>query len=357
MGSTETPPVDPPDSLQGRIEAAISQARQRDLLTTNAFWTIFHGMLGLGLEVTLYNPDTGQRVPALDYISNGGEVRGLRFFPTKYGLDVEGGQLGGPQQAFVGQGHQDQFLAEMAQWGLPTDHKFMVHGKNFTLQDFLNHTKMRARVSAKQELSWAILVIGQYFGTELAWENSEGEKLRFEDLLRYEMRASMDHAACGGTHRLFGLSWVYHLHLRKGGQPIGVWKEVADFTDSYKKKARDQQNPDGSFSVNFFRGPGYLPPDDQHAQVRMNTTGHIFEWLALAMTDEQLREPWVRNAADALAMMFLNIQGKSMEGGTLYHAVHGLIIYYARVFGTDKLAGHIPKVVLLPGCNLKTPGR
>lgn len=52
-------------------------------------------------------------------------------------------------------------------------------------------------------------------------------------------------------------------------------------------------------------------------------------------------------------MIFMDIQDQPMEGGTLYHAVHGLIIYYARVYGVEKLGGHIPQVVLPPGCNLK----
>jgi len=40
-------------------------------------------------------------------------------------------------------------------------------------------------------------------------------------------------AACGGTHRLFGLSWVYHLHLQKGGKTEGVWRAIADKVVTY----------------------------------------------------------------------------------------------------------------------------
>src|SRR5208283_966333 len=92
----------------GRIQAAIDHIRQRELLTTNGFWTVFHGILGLGPSVMLHNPETGEHCNALDYIAGGGELRGLQFIQTKHGLDVQMG----PQ--FVGQGHQDQFAAEMA---------------------------------------------------------------------------------------------------------------------------------------------------------------------------------------------------------------------------------------------------
>jgi hypothetical protein len=80
----------------------------------------------------------------------------------------------------------------------------------------------------------------------------------------------------------------------------------------------------------------------------MNTTGHIFEWLSLALSDDELKAPWVRDAANALALMFLDIQDKPMEGGTMYHAVHGLLIYSSRVYGAAKLGPLAPPVVLLP---------
>jgi hypothetical protein len=339
-----TPPGRP-DGLRARVEAAIQQTRERDLLTSNGFWTVFHGILGLGPEVMLLNPETGARVKALDYIAGGGELRGLRFIPTRDGLDVQTGPT------FVGQGHQDQFIAEMAQWGVSPDLPFTVNGKDYTYMDFVRHTRARARVTADQELSWAIVILGQFFGTEGGWINAAGEAVRFEDVVRYEMKASVNDAPCGGTHRLFGLSWVYHLHLRRGGRKEGLWQEVAEHTARYQRLARELQNRDGSFSTNFFRGPG----NATDRQLRLNTTGHIFEWLALSLSDQELQEQWVRDAANTLALMFLEIQGAPMEGGTLYHAVHGLIIYYGRVHGTAWLGPQAPHVPLPPGSRELAP--
>ncbi len=59
-------------SLSHRIEAALKNVRDRDLLTTNSFWTIFHGILGSGPEATLLDPLTHRRVNAIDYICQGG---------------------------------------------------------------------------------------------------------------------------------------------------------------------------------------------------------------------------------------------------------------------------------------------
>ena len=81
---------------------------------------------------------------------------------------------------------------------------------------------------------------------------------------------------------------------------------------------------------------------NQDPEHRMNATGHIFEWLSLAMSDEELKEPWMQDAASSLATMFFDIQSKPMKGGTLYHATHGLLLYYARVYGGDKLGVNRP---------------
>jgi len=206
----------------------------------------------------------------------------------------------------------------------------------YTYADFVRHCKARARISSNQELSWTILVLGQYLGTDLRWTNSAGEALTFEDLLRYELDQPMDTAACGGTHRLFDMTWVYFLHRAKGRKKEGVWKDVADRLDHYKDLAHKYQNPDGAFSSNYVTKPGH----SDNSETRIATTGHVLEWLALMLPDRELTAPWVQEAANALALMILRHQSDPIDGGALYHAVHGLRIYRARVF-------HIPTPGLL----------
>jgi hypothetical protein len=245
---------------------------------------------------------------------------------------------------FLAQGHQDQFVAEMAQWGLSRTYPFTIDKKQYTFQDFINFSKMRARLNEKQELSWAILVIGEYEGTKCIWTNRYGEQLTFEDVVRYELKESIEKAACGGTHRLFGLTWALHKHLQEGGKVEGVWKEVADKVAYYKKRARELRNADGTFSTSFFEARGDVPDVDR----RINTTGHTVEWLALAMTDAELRTGWMEEAVNALTQLFLNERRDHVEGGSLYHALHGLLIYYARVYGPEGLGDQAPYLRLPP---------
>src|SRR5262249_15835787 len=148
--------------------------------------------------------------------------------------------------------------------------------------------------------------------------NSRGETLHLDDVVRYELHQPIkDSPVCGGTHRLFGLSWAYHLHMANGGQKTAVWKEVEALTNEYKELARELQNVDGSFSTGYFRGPGNNLSD---LTLRIHSTGHILEWLALVLSDEELRQPWVENAALALTAMMLNNRDQGLDGGAVYHA-------------------------------------
>lgn len=326
-----------PNAFKDRIDAALEHVKSRDLRTTSGFWTILHGILGLGMETTLLNEETNERVKAIDYIREG------KLLP-KYGMVFEiMGDAGVDVQTQpgtgLGQGHQDQFIAEMAQWGMKEDEKFLVNGKEYTFGDFTRFSKMRAQVTTNQELSWAIVIIGQYFGTDISWTNRAGEKLNYEDLVRYELNQSIAEAACGGTHRLFGLTWVYHLHMQRGGKKIGVWKDVADKIEFYKKEAHRLQNPDGSFATGYLSTPGR----STDMTLRISTTGHVLEWLALALTNEELNQAWMQEAVNALVMTILESRADPIEGGALYHAAHGLYIYRARMYGVAPAGLHLPQ--------------
>ena len=158
---TTTPkPIELPNIPRERIDAALDNVRNRELLPEHGFWTFFHAILGVGPDhATFFNTKTGKRMKALDYICDGGEVRGMIFERVGPGkVDV----ISQPGSGLA-QGHQDQFIAEMAQWNMPRDRKFVVAGKECTFEDFIRHSRDRASVSAKagQELSWAIIIVSQ----------------------------------------------------------------------------------------------------------------------------------------------------------------------------------------------------
>lgn len=338
--------------LKERMLEAINLIKGRQLEPSHGFWTVFHGILGLGPEIPLYDPKAKKTVKALDYIRLGGDMPGLRFDNRGQGLDVF---TATETDRFFAQGHQDQFVAEMAQWGVSKDLPFKVNGKDYTFQDFINYSKYRSSVTRKQELAWAILIVAQYEESNQSWLNQFNETLTLEDMVSYEIDSPMDPEdavkigqlplACGGTHRLFGLKWALNVHLQKGGKLTGPWKRVQDKLQNLVVTVKNTRNEDGSLSTNWLVKKGNVPDPG----LRLTTTGHIFEWLALQLSDAELREPWVEESASYLTRLVLDLQREPVEGGALYHAVHGLLIYYARVYGTNDLGAYAPYVRLAPG--------
>ena len=65
---------------------------------------------------------------------------------------------------------------------------------------------------------------------------------------------------------------------------------------------------------------------------RIHATGHTFEFLCAVVSDEQLREPWMKRAAVSLIDMLERTQDFDVECGALYHAVHGLDLYRQRLY-------------------------
>ena len=179
-------------------------------------------------------------------------------------------------------------------------------------------------------MSWAIIVIAQHYGTDVPWTNASNEKITYDEIVKYEVDAPIDQAALRRHSSPFGMTWAYHLHLKNGGRTTGVSTEVEAKIADYKKRARDLQNPDGSFSTDYFKGKAHV--DDPH--LRIGTTGHVVEWLALAMTDEELKLVWMQEAVSSLSKMILEMSRAEIDGGALYHAAHGLHLYQTRVFGT-----------------------
>jgi len=336
--ATRAKPVNP---LQQRIEAALASVHSRDLLTTNSFWTVFHGILGMGPKTTLKDPETGKRYNAIDYIfaETGGNIRGLVFTPTEAGVDVQTVGMNPFLKEHEGQGHQDQFLAEMIQWRVPADRVVKIAGmpnKTFHIQDFVQESKARCRIDQNQELSWCLIVVAEYGGgTEAVWKNKHGQTIRFEQVLEYEMNADINVASCGGTHRLFGVAWAYHRHLahckKAMKQPTAIWTRAKTYLEKYKTLSKDWQSSDGGFSTAHYRER----ESNSEVEPRLAASGHILEWLAQYVSDDEIRSPWMENGARAVAQIILDSDRSPVASGSLYHAAHGLATYHARRFGSN----------------------
>jgi hypothetical protein len=234
----------------------------------------------------------------------------------------------------TGQGHADQWLAILAQCGLPPDQPIRVDGRRYTMHDFVAQVKWDLPRNTDREYSWTLIGLTTYMPTSAQWKALGNETWSVEKLVQIEAEQDLATSACGGTHRVIGLSMALNRHLAQGGELVGPWKAADEVIQEAIGRAREYQNPDGSFSTNYFQRPGTSPDLSQI----LGSTGHIVEFLALALTDEQLKAPWVKRAVVRLCDVFHRTRQLELECGALYHAAHGLALYRERMFGARDAA-------------------
>jgi hypothetical protein len=343
--ATEPSPAAVARSLCDRIDAAIDHARDRRLLDTAAqgAWQVVHGILAFGPEFPVRAK--GRIVPALDHLLGGGQVTGWKLRRGDPGVIaiVEEGST-------MGQGHPDQWLGYLSQCGvsgtdgerlaggIPLDTPLTVAGRRFALHDLL--AQAQHDIHQGQEATWTLMALSAWLPPDASWTNRDGDSWTTERVVLMEARADIVTAACGGTHRLYGLAAAIDAHRRAtAGPPAGGWAEAATVLDAYIDLARRFQQPDGSFSIHYFDRPGTSP--DVFA--KLAATGHVFEVLALALDDERLAEPWVSRAAERLVSLLERTEDVDVECGGLYHAVHGLALYRRRICRTASSA--IPEAI------------
>jgi hypothetical protein len=238
----------------------------------------------------------------------------------------------------MGQGHPDQWLGYLSQCGvatageglvagLPLDTKLVVAGQDRTLADLL--AQARHDIRPGQECSWTLMALTAYLPLDAAWEAGDGRRWTTEDVVRMEAEADIVGAACGGSHRLYGLAAAVQAYraAHPEGPPEGSgWAAAEDTLADCIDRARRYQQPDGSFSVAYFERPSASPD----AFATLGATGHVFEVLALVLDDASLAEPWVTRAAARLVTLLERTADLDVECGALYHAAHGLAIYRRR---------------------------
>jgi hypothetical protein len=314
------------DDLRDRLDRAIAfTASNRHLNTKDqAGWQVVHGILVYGRDYQIYND--GQLVPALDYLLGGGALRGWNMHKGDHGVEavLEAGSN-------MGQGHEDQWLGYLSQCGLSPDEPLIVAGQSYTIRDLI--TQAQWDIYDGMEATWTLMAFSTYLPLDTKWQAKDGSEWTIDRMVRMETDQDLDTSACGGTHRMYGLATAMNRHREAGGQlnddPQGTWRRCQDKIDQAIQGAREFQQPDGSFSTNYFSRPASSPEISK----RISTSGHVLEFLMVALDDKQLEETWVKRAVLHLVECFEKTQNFDLECGALYHAAHGLDLYRLRRFG------------------------
>jgi hypothetical protein len=332
------PPLPPElEALSARIRNVLAVYSEKNLNTAQQSpWEIMHRIVAFGIptEIRRDGPD-GPRVNAIGWMLWGNRANGQPL------LVLSGGKPAGRVGPGL-QGHPAQFLGMLAQSGVSPESPFKLDGKAFTVADLIEQEKLDC--NSHMELTFKLIALSYYLKSDETWTNRDGEKWSIPKLIQEEIRQPVRSGACGGTHRLFGLSSSY-LFRAKRGKPIdGEFQRAYTFVRDYQRYTLSSlENPDGSFSTEWFNRPA----NANEPARKLQTTGHILEWLVWSLPEDELRDPRVIKSVEFIAATLAEEPNRDWSVGPLGHALHALAIYDKRLHGgtgskQDQLAKRKP---------------
>ena len=321
------------DGLRELIDRTLEFTEQgREMsLEKHAAWQLLHGVLAFGENFEMMAD--GKKVVAVDWVFDGKPMKGWSLVPTDRGLmaTIEPGKFG--------QGHEEQWLAILSQWNVPVTRPIKVGNKEFTVYDMVERATYDCYEG--KESSWTIIALSKHLKPiDQKWIARDGEEWSVERLVGMEAGPIYDEeagqemilrGACGGTHRLIGLSIALNNYRAQhpDAELTGGWLAAQKRIDWAVAQAKENQLPTGAFSIAFFFRPANSTNLDEH----LAATGHILEFLAFALPKEQLQEPWIQRAVTYLCGVLDRTKHLDLECGGLYHAIHGLVLYREKVYG------------------------
>ncbi|MEI7782036.1 MAG: hypothetical protein WCJ18_08955, partial [Planctomycetota bacterium] len=227
------------------------------------------------------------------------------------------------------QGHSAQYLAILAQCRVALASPIAIQSKSFTVADLVAEEKLSCK--SNTELTFALIGLAHYLPTDAEWLARDGKQWSLEKLVAEELEQPIRGAPCGGTHRLFGLAYGCQRRLKATGRLDGHYARADKFVRDYQKFALTKlHNRDGSFSTEWFKYPADREDDIDR---KVQTTGHILEWLVGSLDQPDLYDSRVVAATEFLARALAREPSREWKIGPLGHALHALTIYQERAWG------------------------
>ncbi len=284
-------------------------------------WSIMHHMIAWGSDAQIWvGGFKGRQVSAIGWLCGNGLCENERL------LTLEDGSIQ-PRLGPGLQGHEGQFLAMLAQARVQEQQPIRIDGYDFTVQDLIDQEKRTC--VANTELTFKLIGLVHYLGTEAEWESEDGQKWNIERLIQEEIRQPINGVTCGGTHRLMSLSYAIRRRMQEGLPIDGEFARAEKYTADYRNFAYQLRTPEGSFSTDFFRSPRY----EGDMNRKLKTTGHVLEWVIFSSDHEDLLDPRLTRALDLQTKWLIDNRYFDWDTGPLGHALRALALYDERVYG------------------------
>lgn len=278
-------------------------------------WAVMHALLPYGGDYEMIHGN--QRVNAIGWMCHNGTCRTQRIFtPSRNGFipNIGGGV----------QGHAGQFMAILAQCSVPLDYPIQVGNQKYKVEDLVRYEMATCR--EKSELTFKLIGLSYYLDSNKQWKSNDGKVWSIPKLISEELAQPIKGAACGGTHRLMGYSFAVKQRTLQGLPIDGQYARADKFVKDYVEYAWKLQNPDGSFSTSWLEGRGDEPNEERKVQ----TTGHILEWLLFTIPDSELNTPKVQKSVDFLLTKIYDKKEYKWPIGPRGHATRAVSLYLNR---------------------------
>lgn len=317
------------DGTQNRVNANTARLRVSIERTLRHYWAtpedakerthwgMFHNLM-------IYDKDTlitdgKRRYNAVAWMAGNNPCRHqLLFEQDDRGINVKSG---------VGlQGHQGQLLAVFGLIDVPAAYPIYVEQHKYTVEDVIRREMLDCKTG--NELTFTLIGLSHYIDTNSRWQNQEGQEWNFERLIKEELSQPIVGAACGGTHRLMGFAHVLRRRRAEGRPITGQWERADRYVKDFIAYTWQLQNRDGSMSTSWFE----KSEDNGEIDRKIQTTGHMVEFLLTALPDDQLQSPQMLRSMTFLVNTLYEERGHDWAVGPKGHALRSLAMYYRRVF-------------------------
>jgi hypothetical protein len=281
-------------------------------------WSLMHAMLPFGVEGEIIAGN--QRVNAVQWLCYNGTCRNQKLFtPTQnfFRPNVGGGV----------QGHEGQFLAMLAQSQVSAEYPIVVGRRQFRIADLVRYEMATCR--ERTELTFKLIGLSYYVDTSQVWTTDRRSRWNIEKIVKEELAQPVNGAACGGTHRLMGLTFAIRQRQAEGRALDGQFARADKYIKDFVEYTWQLQNPDGSFSTNWFESRG----NDPNMERKVQTTGHMLEWLAFTLDEAELSKPRFTKSIDFLLSKIWDERQHKWPIGPRSHAIRAVALFQQRTLG------------------------
>ncbi len=318
--------------LRDRVRKTLASLRQQPFNTQqNSCTDVLHYCHAFGCATMVTdNANSGQKVNGItclcwDMACGGNEP-----------MTLSDGHL----TARVGYGFQDQpsqLAAVLALSHVPPEYPARSGKTVRTVADTIEYEKLTCR--AGTDMSTKLVALAYYAG-ERSWKNNLGEEWTLDRVVAEELNRPLGNLPHAFTNRLLGISCALTRFRLDEKKLDGDRDRANQYVNEAIDFAYQTQNTDGSWGR----------ASNRDYATAISSTGHMLEWLLVALPDSRLEEPQIVRAVECIDGLFNSSHYQSYlssmttrEIAAAAQAARALVTYDERVFAPCDLPPGTPE--------------